>query len=174
MKLAFVVQRRMGPKLPAAPRGTVASSPSGCRGATDITVLTTCASDYVTWENAFPPWRTVEHGVPGASVSVARPRRMKVFADLSDEVFEGGASRERQEEWFRENGPETPELVEYLRAHGHEFDLVVFWTFRYYQSHSVCQSWRTERYSCRPRRTMRRSTLMCCLRFSTNRPATCS
>jgi glycosyltransferase involved in cell wall biosynthesis len=60
---------------------------------------------------------------------------MKVFADLSDEVFEGGASRERQEEWFRENGPETPELVEYLRAHGHEFDLVVFWTFRYYQSY---------------------------------------
>ena len=90
---------------------------------------------YVTWENAFPPGRTVERGVPVLRFPVTRPRRMKVFADLSDEVFEGGASRERQEEWFRENGPETPELVEYLRAHGHEFDLVVFWTFRYYQSY---------------------------------------
>ena len=66
---------------------------------------------------------------------VARPRRIKVFADLSDEVFDGGASREKQDEWFKENGPESPDLLEYLRTTGSSFDLVVFWTFRYYQSY---------------------------------------
>jgi glycosyltransferase involved in cell wall biosynthesis len=38
-------------------------------------------------------------------------------------------------EWFRENGPETPALLEYLRANGQDFDLVLFWTYRYYQSY---------------------------------------
>jgi glycosyltransferase involved in cell wall biosynthesis len=134
MKLAFVVQR-YGADIAGGSEGHCRELAERLSGAHDITVLTTCASDYVTWENAFPPGRTVENGVPVRRFPVARPRRMKVFADLSDEVFEGKASRERQEEWFRENGPETPELVEYLRAHGHEFDLVVFWTFRYYQSY---------------------------------------
>jgi glycosyltransferase involved in cell wall biosynthesis len=134
MKLAFVVQR-YGAQIAGGSEGHCRELAERLSGRHDITVLTTCASDYVTWENAFPPGRTVENGVPVLRFPVARPRRMKVFADLSDEVFEGGASRERQEEWFRENGPETPELLEYLRAHGHEFDLVVFWTFRYYQSY---------------------------------------
>jgi glycosyltransferase involved in cell wall biosynthesis len=134
MKLAFVVQR-YGAEIAGGSEGHCRELAERLSGRHDITVLTTCASDYVTWENAFPPGRTVEHGVPVLRFPVARPRRMKVFADLSDEVFEGGASRDRQEEWFRENGPETPELVEYLRAHGHEFDLAVFWTFRYYQSY---------------------------------------
>lgn len=134
MKLAFVVQR-YGAEIAGGSEGHCRELAERLSGRHDITVLTTCAIDYVTWENAFPRGRTVEHGVPVLRFPVARPRRMKVFADLSDEVFEGGASRERQEEWFRENGPETPELVEYLRAHGHEFDLVVFWTFRYYQSY---------------------------------------
>jgi glycosyltransferase involved in cell wall biosynthesis len=134
MKLAFVVQR-YGAEIAGGSEGHCRELAERLSGRHDITVLTTCAHDYVTWENAFPPGRTVEHGVPVLRFPVARPRRMKVFADLSDEVFEGGASHERQEEWFRENGPETPELVEYLRAHGHEFDLVVFWTFRYYQSY---------------------------------------
>jgi glycosyltransferase involved in cell wall biosynthesis len=134
MKLAFVVQR-YGVGIAGGSEGHCRELAERLSGAHDITVLTTCASDYVTWENALPPGRTVENGVPVLRFPVARPRRMKVFADLSDEVFEGGASREKQEEWFRENGPETPELVEYLRTHGHEFDLVVFWTFRYYQSY---------------------------------------
>jgi glycosyltransferase involved in cell wall biosynthesis len=33
-----------------------------------------------------------------------------------------------------ENGPEVPELVEYLRRHGAMYDRVLFWTYRYYQT----------------------------------------
>ena len=66
---------------------------------------------------------------------VARQRRIKVFADLSDEVFDGGASPDRQQEWFRENGPDAPGLLDHLRAHGREYDLVLFWTYRYFPSY---------------------------------------
>ena len=134
MKLAFVVQR-YGADIAGGSEGHCRELAERLSANHDITVLTTCAKDYVTWENAFPPGQSVENGVPVLRFPVIRPRRMKVFADLSDEVFDGGSSPERQEDWFRENGPETPALVDHLRAHGHEFDLVVFWTFRYYQSY---------------------------------------
>jgi len=66
--------------------------------------------------------------------AVSRPRRLHEFSSISDEVFEGDAPRERQEEWFRENGPQVPELLDHLRQHGTSYDAVLFWTFRYYPS----------------------------------------
>src|SRR5688572_2731326 len=134
MKLAFVVQR-YGADIAGGSEGHCRDLAERLSGKHDITVLTTCAKDYVTWENAFPAGQSTENGVPVQRFPVAHPRRIKVFADLSDEVFDGGASREKQNEWFKENGPESPELLDYLRTHGSSFDLVVFWTFRYYQSY---------------------------------------
>jgi glycosyltransferase involved in cell wall biosynthesis len=101
----------------------------------DVTVLTTCARDYVTWANAYPPGRSRINGVGVHRFPVRRPRRLKVFADLSDEVFDARASAARQEEWFRENGPDAPALLEYLAAHGREYDLVLFWSYRYYTAY---------------------------------------
>ncbi|MBI3050385.1 MAG: glycosyltransferase family 4 protein [Acidobacteria bacterium] len=134
MKLAFVVQR-YGASIAGGSETHCRELAERLSPRHDITVLTTCAKDYVTWANEFPPGPAAENGVPVLRFPVARQRRMKVFSDLSDEVFEGGAPRERQEEWFRENGPDAPGLLEYLRAHGREFDLVAFWTYRYFQSY---------------------------------------
>src|SRR5262245_7627079 len=133
MKLAFVVQR-YGASIAGGSEGHCRELAEHLSGRQQITVLTTCAKDYVSWENAFPAGPSVENGVRILRFPVARPRRMKVFADLSDEVFDGRATRDRNEEWFRENGPQTPALLEYLRTHGHEYDLILFWTYRYYQS----------------------------------------
>lgn len=134
MRLAFVVQRYGA--------GIAGGSERHCRelaerlaGRHDITVLTSCATDYVTWDNALAAGRSVENGVTVLRFPVSRSRRMKIFADLSDEVFDGGAPLARQEEWFRENGPETPGLLEHLRHYGAEYDLVLFWTFRYFPSY---------------------------------------
>jgi glycosyltransferase involved in cell wall biosynthesis len=134
MKLAFVVQRYGA--------GIAGGSEAHCRELAerlsprhDITVLTTCAKDYVTWENAFPAGPSTENGVRVLRFPVARQRRIKVFADLSDEVFDGGAPPDRQQEWFRENGPDTPGLLDHLRAHGRDYDLVLFWTYRYFPSY---------------------------------------
>ena len=101
----------------------------------DVSVLTSCARDYVTWANAFPAGTSVERGVRIVRFPVARRRRLKLFADLSDEVFNGRAPVPRQEEWFRENGPVTPDLLEHLRQHGTSYDVVLFWAFRYYPSY---------------------------------------
>ncbi|HZI78597.1 MAG TPA: glycosyltransferase family 4 protein [Vicinamibacterales bacterium] len=97
----------------------------------DVTILTTCAADYVTWENEFPAGTSVDGRATVRRFPVRQPRRLKRFADLSDEVFDGDTPDARQEEWFRENGPDCPALLDHLRAEGHGYDLVLFWTFRY-------------------------------------------
>lgn len=135
MKLAFVVQRYGA--------GIAGGSEAHCRHLAerlasrhDITVLTTCARDYVTWANAYPAGITTENGVRVERFPVARPRDLKAFADLSDEVFDDlGSSAEREHEWFRANGPDAPALLGHLRANGARYDLVLFWTFRYAPSH---------------------------------------
>jgi len=134
MKLAFVVQR-YGAGIAGGSEGLCRELAERLSSRHAITVLTTCAKDYVTWENALPPGTSTEQGVTVIRFPVTRPRRIKIFADLSDEVFEGDASRERQQEWFHENGPETPALLDYLRDHGQDFDLVLFFTFRYFPSY---------------------------------------
>jgi glycosyltransferase involved in cell wall biosynthesis len=97
----------------------------------DVTVLTTCARDYVTWDNAFPAGASDDARVRVLRFPVPQPRDMRSFADLSDEVFDGPTPAERQHEWFRRNGPDAPGLLDHLRAHGRDYDLVLFWTFRY-------------------------------------------
>lgn len=134
MKLAFVVQR-YGADI-------AGGSEAHCRDLAerlvpqhDITVLTTCARDYVTWANEMPSGETMERGVRVRRHPVARRRNLKAFADLSDDVFAGPADRDRQDAWFLANGPETPDLLEHLRAAGSTYDAVLFWAFRYYPSY---------------------------------------
>ena len=134
MKLAFVVQR-YGAAIAGGSEGHCRQLAERLASRHDITVLTTCARDYVTWENEYPPGETVEQGVRVVRFPVAHPRRLTAFADVSDEVFDGGASREREESWFRENGPDSPALLDHLRAHGTTYDLILFWTYRYAPSY---------------------------------------
>ena len=131
MKLAFVVQR-YGADIAGGSEMHCRQLAERLSARHDITVLTTCARDYVTWENACPPGTSIENGVRVQRFPVARTRNLKMFADLSDEVFDDlGATPEREVEWFRANGPDTPALLEHLRIHGGEYDLLLFWAFRY-------------------------------------------
>lgn len=130
MKLACVVQR-YGAEV-------AGGSEAHCRAVAerlalhhDVTVLTSCARDYVTWANAFPPGHTVENNVRVHRFPVRRQRRLGTFSDVSDEVFDGPTEPERQRAWFAENGPDVPNLLDHLRTHGAGYDLVLFWTFRY-------------------------------------------
>jgi glycosyltransferase involved in cell wall biosynthesis len=131
VKLAFVVQR-YGADIAGGSEMHCRQLAERLCSRHDITVLTTCARDYVTWENAYPPGTSTESGVRVQRFPVARARNLKTFADLSDEVFDDlGSTPEREVEWFRANGPDAPALLEHLRTHGGDYELVLFWAFRY-------------------------------------------
>ncbi|HEX7087351.1 MAG TPA: glycosyltransferase family 4 protein [Vicinamibacterales bacterium] len=131
MKIACVVHR-YGPDI-------AGGSEAHCRGIAErlaatheVTVLTSCARDYLTWADSYPEGRSDLNGVTVIRFPVERTRNLHAFTDLSHEVFDRPTPRERQEAWFRENGPRVPRLLDHLRAHGREYDLVLFWSYRYY------------------------------------------
>lgn len=100
----------------------------------DVTILTTTARDHVTWRNEHPAGQSTVGALRVLRFPVVQQRSIRRFADLSEEVFNGGASEDRQEQWFRENGPDAPALLEHLSVHGRQYEWVLFWAFRYYQS----------------------------------------
>jgi glycosyltransferase involved in cell wall biosynthesis len=130
MKLACVVHR-YGPQ-------ATGGSEAHCRAVAqhlaehhDVTVLTSCATDYVTWRNALPAGESSDGAVRVLRFPVDTPRHLNLFRELSELVFAERASDEEQREWFRANGPSVPGLLAHLERHGRDYDRVLFWSFRY-------------------------------------------
>lgn len=130
MKLACVVHR-YGPDIAGGSEAHCRHLAERLAAHHEVTVLTTCAKDYVTWANAYPEGRSRLNGVDVVRFPVRRHRRLKMFADLSDEVFDARSTPDRQEAWFRENGPDAPALLDHLHAHRSAYDLLLFWSYRY-------------------------------------------
>jgi glycosyltransferase involved in cell wall biosynthesis len=131
MRLACVVHR-YGSDITGGSEAHCRSIAERLAARHDVTVLTTCASSYVTWRNAFPPGESTVNNVRTLRFRVERPRNLHAFRDISDLVFTGVASNAEQERWFDENGPVVPSLVDHLSAHAAGYDRVLFWSYRYY------------------------------------------
>jgi glycosyltransferase involved in cell wall biosynthesis len=143
MKLACVVHR-FGADVAGGSEGHCRLIAEHLAPQHDVTILTTCAKDHLTWANHYPAGEsrlvspkpgTGEGGLRVIRFPVARERDMRRFMDLSDLVAADRATAEDQEAWFRENGPDAPELLTYLRQHGGEYDRVLFWAYRYAEVH---------------------------------------
>ena len=133
MKLACVVHR-FGEEIAGGSEGHCRAVAERLAAHHDVTILTTTARDHVTWRNEYPVGRSEAGALHVHRFQVARQRSMQAFADISTRVFHGGASEALQEEWFRTNGPEAPDLLEHLKIHGASYDRILFWSFRYYQT----------------------------------------
>ena len=96
MKLACVVHR-YGTDVTGGSEAHCRSIAERLAERHDVTVLTTCARNYVTWRNAYPPGETTVNGVRVHRFRVARPRHLHAFRDISDLVFTGSASLEEQD-----------------------------------------------------------------------------
>ena len=130
MKLACVIQR-FGPEIAGGSERHCRVIAEHLAAEHDVTILTTCAQDYVTWRNVYAAGASTLGALRVLRFPVARQRRMHRFAEISEIVFTTRSSPAEQELWFRENGPDAPELLEYLRQHGREYDRVLFWSYRY-------------------------------------------
>ncbi|HJZ70404.1 MAG TPA: glycosyltransferase family 4 protein [Vicinamibacterales bacterium] len=134
MKLACVVHR-FGADIAGGSEGHCRLVSQHLAAAHDVTIVTTCAKDHITWRNHYPPGESRDGALRVLRFPVARERSMHRFMDLSDRVFADGASASDERQWFRENGPEAPELLDHLARHGGEYDRVLFWAYRYYDTY---------------------------------------
>ena len=101
----------------------------------EIEVLTTCATDYITWRNELNPGVEQVNGVPVRRFPVSRERDAHEFGQRSTVVFEEPHSVAAELAWLRSEGPTSPSLVNHLRRHGDTYDYCLFFSYRYYHAY---------------------------------------
>ena len=136
MKICFVVQRygdevNGGAEVHAKQLAEHVASLKGH----EVEVATTKAIDYVTWKNEYEKDEEVINGLLVHRFPVIRERNQEKFNKFSEKVASGQATYEEQEEWMRLQGPETPALIEWLKAHKDDYDCFVFLTYLYYTTY---------------------------------------
>jgi glycosyltransferase involved in cell wall biosynthesis/SAM-dependent methyltransferase len=98
----------------------------------DVDVLTTCALDYITWQNEYPPGPTTVNGITVQRFPVDVPRDVAAFNQLSANVLVGGgAGRDAELHWMKAQGPCSSALLAYLQHHHQTYDMFVFFTYLY-------------------------------------------
>ena len=102
----------------------------------EVEVLSSCALDYISWENHFPPGVEQVGPVTLRRFRVKQPRDERRFGLISQEVFSHPTPIAKQMLWLKEQGPFMPELVDFLKAQHQRWDLLVTFSFRYYHSYN--------------------------------------
>jgi glycosyltransferase involved in cell wall biosynthesis len=100
-----------------------------------VEVLTTCASDYVTWRNELEPGVEQINGVQVRRFKVKRERDPLIFGKRSDRVFEQRHSLGDELEWLEAEGPTCPALVDHITKHAADYDYCLFFSYRYYHAY---------------------------------------
>jgi glycosyltransferase involved in cell wall biosynthesis len=101
----------------------------------EVEVVTTCATDYVTWRNQLPQGVETVNGVQVRRFRVKRERDPLVFSKRSERVFQNRHSIGDELDWLDAEGPTSPGLVDYVSKHAASFDYCIFFSYRYYHAY---------------------------------------
>lgn len=129
MKVAFVVQR-YGLEVNGGAELLCRQVAEHMAKYWDIEVLTTCAIDYMTWRNEYPPGPTTVNDICVRRFPVDAPRNVKAFNRLSASVLAGGVGKDAELNWMQAQGPSSPTLLDYLHHH-RTYDFYIFFTYLY-------------------------------------------
>jgi glycosyltransferase involved in cell wall biosynthesis len=99
-----------------------------------VEVLTTCASDYVTWRNELEPGVEEVNTVSVRRFRVKHERDPLLFAKRSERVFRQRHSLGDELDWLDAEGPTSPALIEYITKHAADYDYCLFFSYRYYHA----------------------------------------
>ena len=130
MKLGFIIQR-YGAEVVGGSEHLCRLVAERLAAQHDVDVLTTCALDYVTWNNEYPEGADRVRGVTVRRFANARTRDMQAFNRYSDWIYNNPHSRGDEMEWLKQQGPWCPGLIEYLRRHQQQYDVLIFCTYLY-------------------------------------------
>jgi len=134
MTLAFVVQR-YGLDINGGAELHCRWVAEHMRAYGPVEVLTTCAHDYITWADHFPPGTETINGVFVRRFRVSRPRDVFEFSRLQARVLTTEHKLEDELAWLEAEGPTSPELIAYIQEHEADYDHFLFFSYRYYQSY---------------------------------------
>lgn len=104
-----------------------------------VEVLTTCAVDYLSWENRYDEGPTTVGGIAVRRFKTSRLRTSEGFDQLSSKVHFFEHSDEEERRWIEEHGPVTPGLLKHLKTHQGDYDAFIFFSYRYWTSYHGLQ-----------------------------------
>jgi len=130
VKVAFIVQR-YGAEILGGSEYHCRLMAEHLSGTHTVEILTTCAREYTTWDNAYPEGKDRVRGVTVRRFANAETRDLEAFNAYSEWIFANPHSAEDEQKWLRQQGPWCPALIEYLeREHG-SYDALIFFTYLY-------------------------------------------
>src|SRR5204863_3844231 len=84
-----------------------------------------------TWKNGYPEGVDRIRWVTVRRFANARTRDIAAFNKYSDWIFNNAHSRADEMEWLKQQGPWCPALIEYLRRHNQQYEVLIFFTYLY-------------------------------------------
>ena len=130
MKVAFVTQR-YGLQVSGGAELLCRQVAERLVGLHEVEVLTSCAQDYVTWENVYPEGKETVNEVSVRRFRTRRTRE-KGFREHSRRLYTRAHTLSEELAWVRAQGPEVPNLLQFLVDHHTAYDAFVFFTYIYY------------------------------------------
>jgi glycosyltransferase involved in cell wall biosynthesis len=97
----------------------------------DVEVLTTCARNKRAWKNEYAEGADRVRGVLVRRFTVPAARDAQPAKDIEQRLFTSSHSRADELEWIRRVGPSSQGLVEFLRRHHRNYDVIVFFSWRH-------------------------------------------
>ena len=101
----------------------------------DVSVLTTCAEDYVTWENKYQEGIEKINDITVIRKKVVEPRTQKKFSKATDIINFDKENLLSGIEWQKAQGPYSLELLNYLSNHKEEYDVIIYMTYLYFTTY---------------------------------------
>lgn len=127
MKLAFITPR-YGAEIASGPEHACRLLAEQVCERHDVDVLTTCATDAVTWKNEAAEGTDRVRGVVVRRFAVSQSHDRDAFRQLTDRLVTGPHSRSEEMEWVRRLGPWSPGLLDHLKQKHRSYDVLVFFS----------------------------------------------
>ena len=125
----LIVVQRYGDEVVGGSEGHARVVASRLARSHRVEVATTTAADYWTWAPYYPAGTSEVDGLRVHRFPAeGRDPEFKAF---ESKVLNGAHTLSDEEEWLRRQGPHCPELLEFLKDDGDEYDAVLFYTYIY-------------------------------------------
>jgi len=100
-----------------------------------VEIFTTCAKDYLSWENEYPEGITGEEGIPVRRFKSTKKRNIAEFEKSTDRILNTEHTFREELDWIIAQGPQCPDLIWEIAKKRQKFDLFFFFTYLYYPTY---------------------------------------
>ncbi len=101
----------------------------------DVDVATSCAKDYITWENEYQPGVENINGVTVHRFYTEKTRDIEYFTKITGEFYSHDLNDlEQCADWLKQNGPICPGLNKFIIDNKDNYDVFIFMGYLYYST----------------------------------------